>query len=492
MAVIDIKLSQNALDTGGDPGGAVDNGTLGTIFDVIAGFSHAVGEALDYYASWSFAGSTLRLNFPDGSTEVFTGVALANLGAQSGTATATGIEVRLAGVATMAETGLYSFNYNINGNNQLSLVGTASTTTAAKITTILPTYSADYNKEYGNVGIQFNGSLTSDPSGNVGGSVSKVVLTADKVLSSSTISGDFKISGNSLTAAQGLSHASVTGTMASYVTEFRDGSYERATGLSATLGAGDVIDLGMLSNSALFSGSDSINVNLPARIYNDVWIMAGAGNDKVSVAGGGGQLHVDAGAGNDVISALSGTHRIDGGAGLDVLKYSGAMAGYSVTRTGAGFNVAASGQGGVDVTGNIERVQFADGALAFDINGNAGMAYRVYQAALNRTPDVAGLSYWMGALDANASMRDVAGSFIGSAEFQGMYGANLSVDAFITKLYANVLHRLPDQDGFNYWNNSVKNGMAYADVLVSFSESSENQLQVIGAIQNGIAYNAVG
>lgn len=493
MAVIDIKLSQNALDMGGDPSRAASNGTLGAIFDAVAGVGHTVGNALNTFASWSFVGSTLRLDFSDGSSEVFTGVTLANPTAQSGTATATGIEVRLAGVATIAETGLYNFQYSISGNNQLSVVSTTTTTTAAKIATILPTYSSQYNREYGNIGIQFNGALTSDVSGNVAGSVTKVVVTADKVLSSGTISGDFKLSGNSLTAGQGLSHASVTGTMASYVTEYRDGSYERANGLAVVLGAGDVINLDQLSKSAHFPDSDIINVSLPARLKSDVWIMAGAGNDKVTISGGGGQLHVDAGEGNDVISALSGSHRIDGGSGLDVLKYSGSMASYAVARTAAGFNVTAlGGQGGVDATGNVERLQFADGALAFDINGNAGMAYRIYQAALNRTPDVAGLSYWMGALDANVSMRDIAGSFIGSAEFQGMYGANLSVDAFITKLYANVLHRLPDQGGFDYWSNTVKSGMTYAEMLVSFSESTENQLQVIGAIQNGIAYNAIG
>ncbi|CAN7719878.1 DUF4214 domain-containing protein [Pseudoduganella sp. LjRoot289] len=490
MAVIDIKLTQTALDAGGNLGGTDGNGTLGTIFDSIAGISHAVDESLSYYASWSFLGSTLRLDFSDGSSEVFTGVALSNPGAQSGTATATGIEVRLAGVVTIAEAGLYSFKYDVNASNQLSLVSTASTTAAARIATVLPAYSPDYNQEFGNVAIQFNGSLSSDPSGNTSGNVSKIVLSADKVLSSTTVAGDFNISGNALTIAQGLSHSSVTGTMASYVTEFRDGSYERISGLSAPLSAASVIDSDMLADSALFGGDDSISVDLPAQIYGDAWIMAGAGKDTVKIGGGGGQLHVDTGAGNDVISALSGSHRIDGGSGFDVLKYSGARAGYTVAKTAVGFNVSASG-GGVDMTGNIERLQFSDTALAFDISGNAGMAYRVYQAAFNRTPDMAGLSYWIGVLDANNSMRDVAGSFIGSPEFQGMYGANPSVDVFVTSLYANVLHRAPDQGGFDFWSASVKNGMAYADVLVSFSESAENQLQVIGAIQNGIAYTPV-
>jgi hypothetical protein len=489
MALIDIKLSQSALDAGGNFTDQGSNGTLGSVLDAVALVSHAAGEALNYYSSWSFLGTTLRLNFADGSSEVFTGVALSDPNALSGTATATGIEVRVAGAVTIAEAGQYSFKYDINAGNQLSVVSTASSTTAAKITTILPQYSPGYDQQFGNVGIQFNGLLNSTLNGNVGGTLSKLVLTADKVIASSTIAGDFQVSGNSLTIAQGLSHSSVSGVMSSYVTEYRDGSYERLTGLSTTLSASQVIDASMLANSALFPGDDTISISLPARIYGDAWIMSGAGSDTVAVGGGGGQLHVDAGAGNDVISVLSGSHRIDGGSGVDVLKYSGAKSAYAIAKTAAGFNVSSlNGSQSVDMTGNIERVKFADGALAFDIAGNAGMAYRVYQAALNRTPDSGGLGYWMAVLDAGSSMRDVAGSFIGSAEFQGMYGANLSADAFISKLYANVLHRAPDQGGLEYWSNSVKSGLAYADMLVSFSESAENQLQVIGAIQNGISY----
>ena len=137
----------------------------------------------------------------------------------------------------------------------------------------------------------------------------------------------------------------------------------------------------------------------------------------------------------------------------------------------------------------IERFQFADKLIALDLDGNAGQAYRLYQAAFNRTPDVEGLGYWIGQMDKGAeNLNHVAAGFVGSAEFKTLYGQNVSDNAFLTALYSNVLHRAPDQAGFDYWNGRVNAGMTRPDILASFSESVENQAQVIGSIQNGITY----
>lgn len=137
----------------------------------------------------------------------------------------------------------------------------------------------------------------------------------------------------------------------------------------------------------------------------------------------------------------------------------------------------------------VERIAFDDALVAYDINGNGGQAYRLYQAAFNRTPDKAGLGYWIGQMDSGAeNLNHVAAGFVGSAEFQKLYGANVSNNGYLTALYNNVLHRTPDQAGFDYWNERIQSGMTRGDILASFSESTENQAQVIGQIQNGFEY----
>ena len=133
------------------------------------------------------------------------------------------------------------------------------------------------------------------------------------------------------------------------------------------------------------------------------------------------------------------------------------------------------------------RVVFQDKTVALDINGTAGQAYRIYQAAFNRTPDNGGLKYWIGIMDSGVSLSTVSSGFIGSAEFQKLYGTNPTNEHFVTKLYDNVLHRTPDSGGYKYWVDLLnKGGIDKINALVNFSESNENQAGVIGVIQNGI------
>ena len=136
---------------------------------------------------------------------------------------------------------------------------------------------------------------------------------------------------------------------------------------------------------------------------------------------------------------------------------------------------------------SIERLQFTDKTIAFDIDGNAGQTYRVYKAAFNRTPDNGGLKYWIQQMDGGKKLSEVASGFIASNEFKSLYGANPTSDQFVAKLYSNVLGRSPDAGGFNYWVGLLNNKQIdMTSTLVNFSESTENQAGVIGVIQNGI------
>lgn len=201
-------------------------------------------------------------------------------------------------------------------------------------------------------------------------------------------------------------------------------------------------------------------------------------------------------AGNDSFNGLAGNDVINGGAGLDTAIYAGKRADFTITAsgtTGASFTVQdKTGAEGTDTENQVERLQFSDMSVALDINSTAGVAYRIYQAAFNRTPDLPGLGYWIGQMDKGSTLNQVAASFVISNEFKQLYGANISDNAFLTALYSNVLHRTPDQAGFDYWNGQVSKGMTRADILASFSESTENQVQVIAKIQNGIDFIPFG
>ena len=215
-------------------------------------------------------------------------------------------------------------------------------------------------------------------------------------------------------------------------------------------------------------------------------LTGGAGNDFIS--GGAGADTLSGGAGRDSLSGDAGNDALDGGEGVDTAFFSGARAGYTITRTASGYTVTHNaGTDGTDTLVNVERLQFSDAKVAIDTAGNGGMAYRLYQAAFNRAPDVGGLGFQMNALDNGLTLSQVAQNFITSPEFSATYG-NLSSAQFVTQLYTNVLHRAPDAAGLAFHTNNLANGIARADVLVGFSESPENQVALIGTIQNGMVY----
>ena len=238
------------------------------------------------------------------------------------------------------------------------------------------------------------------------------------------------------------------------------------------------------TNERLNPADDNIGIAYGVEIENAI---GGIGDDILIGNQLGNQL--TGGAGNDVI---------DGGDGVDTAYYLDNKQDYTIEtkntalliETDNALNSTLTIQSNnaleeFDTLKNIERLQFNDITLALDIEGNAGQAYRLYQAAFDRTPDKAGLGYWINSLDNQIDLQQAATGFLNSSEFIGLYGENISDTSFVSALYQNVLHRDLDDSGANFWMNELQTG-SRENVLIGFSESEENQLQVMGAIQNGI------
>lgn len=189
--------------------------------------------------------------------------------------------------------------------------------------------------------------------------------------------------------------------------------------------------------------------------------------------------------GSAVVDAAAGT--IDGGAGLDTLYLRGAHTLYTINHTTTGFSV--TGNGVSEWVTNVERLAFSDGFVGLDVHGDTGMSYRIYQAAFDRKPDVGGLGFWINMMDNGMSVTEVAANFAGSIEFQNTYGT-LNNNQFAAQLYRNVLHRESDAGGLSFWTEALDSGrLSKPEVLAAFSESNENQANLIGVIQDGMYYN---
>lgn len=193
-------------------------------------------------------------------------------------------------------------------------------------------------------------------------------------------------------------------------------------------------------------------------------------------------------SGKDEFSVALAGDGIDGLDDIDVVTLPGRQNLFSVTFLKNNEWAISSAQGS-DTLRNIERLKFDDGAVALDIQGHGGQAYRLYQAAFDRTPDKAGLGYWINHLDNGGSLLDSAAGFIASPEFHKIYGENPNSSELVTRFYQNVLHREPEVEGFDYWVNQLNTGVQTVPmVLSSFSESAENQANLIGTLINGFEY----
>lgn len=254
-------------------------------------------------------------------------------------------------------------------------------------------------------------------------------------------------------------------------------------------GGNDTLDLSGLKAAS--------TINLNEEAFSSAGIRADGGPmiNNIAIARGAVIENAIGGSGNDTIignaarNALTGNagdDRIEGGAGLDKAIYGGARGEFTVTTTGGAITVADSlaARSGNDTLTGVERVQFTDFTLAFDVS--AAQGYRLYQAAFARTPDLGGLSYWVDRMDDGLSLRDLAYGFIASAEFRTAYGANPTNGDLVGKFYLNILGRPAEKGGFDYWVGLLDKGTNLIDVLAGISESEENVGRLSSVIGQGV------
>ena len=188
-----------------------------------------------------------------------------------------------------------------------------------------------------------------------------------------------------------------------------------------------------------------------------------------------------------------------GDSGTNTLICRNSAANYTLTEITTGWLISSTTDGN-DTISNVERLQFTDLNLALDIDAanSAGGIYRLYKAALDRTPDLGGLGYWIAQADAGTkdAVR-MATDFTYADEFKTLYGVSTvdnymtgeDITALVTKIYENVLNRAPDAGGRDYYAGQITtHSKTVGQVLAEISDSSENKLAVVDLIATGIEY----
>lgn len=201
--------------------------------------------------------------------------------------------------------------------------------------------------------------------------------------------------------------------------------------------------------------------------------------------------------GNEVLRAQQGDDRIDAGAGVDTVVYAGKAADYVWRSEEQGQWIVKSTvhDGGRDALERVERLQFADHAVALDLDGAAGQALRMLGAArgAHALDDRALVGELIAFVDAHG-VQALADSVQANGILDQLAGGD-SMQSLISLLYRNLTQHTPDEaQTQEIMELAEQQNWDRADLLVHAAELPQTA-QTIGLealTAQGVAYEVWG
>jgi len=232
-----------------------------------------------------------------------------------------------------------------------------------------------------------------------------------------------------------------------------------------------------------YDGTDNLGIAYGAIIEDAI---GGSGNDTLI-----------GNTANNTLTGGGGSDAIDGASGIDVAKYTGARANFTLAKTATGYTVADHvGAEGTDTLANIERLQFADKKIAIDLSGtgHAAETVEILGAAFGKsyTTNKDYVAVGLNLFDAGTSFHDICVAAIGTSEFKALAGSTSNV-AFVNTVYDNVVGVFPQQADLNYYVGQLQGSggtLSQADLLGIAATCTENlsHIDLVGLQQSGVEY----
>lgn len=232
-----------------------------------------------------------------------------------------------------------------------------------------------------------------------------------------------------------------------------------------------------------YTASDGLATSAPGQVVLTIKpvqdrITGTPGNDLLT-----GNIDGDlftGGAGNDVIS---------GGEGVDIATFVGTRANFQITRTGNQLAVAdGKGTQGNDTLQSVERLQFEDQSLAYDLDGNAGMAARLLGAIAGKTA-VVNKEYVGIAID--LLDKGMTADQIATVALNVVLGGNTSSRAVVGQIYKNLVGSAPDDATLNQFAGMLDRGEMTAGqlgVTAANLDLNAQNIDLVGLAQSGLGY----
>ena len=298
-----------------------------------------------------------------------------------------------------------------------------------------------------------------------------------------------------------------------------DFSRTTSGGVDVNLGQGEYSSIGIDINGGFVPDP---RVNVFAIAYGtDIENLVGS-DSADRLTGNALNNSIWAEAGDDLIDVVSGDNFVDGGTGVDTL----ILAGESINWLWdfSGNNAIArylDADKQVELT-NVETIKFDDLEASFEtilaenqpepdqeamvrdpddflwdndligadssiVTAEDAQVYRLYLGSLGRIPDQDGFEYWANEISEGVLLETMAAGFYWSDEFQSLADADTSGQVsnaeLLDHLYATVLEREIDEDGYNWWLDQLETGaQSEEQVLTEFTQSNEYVLLSLNTV----------
>jgi len=196
---------------------------------------------------------------------------------------------------------------------------------------------------------------------------------------------------------------------------------------------------------------------------------------------------------NDTIKGSPGIDFFDGGLGLDTVVYSGPQERYTINKTGNRYVVSEpTGSDDTDYLSNIERLQFANGKVALDVeNGNAGEAAKLIGALLGPTyvKDKVLTGVVINLLDQKYSSDTIANLGLATPMYLSMAGSGSNTD-FVKQVFNNVVGRPPNPSESSTYVNMLDAGTSQSALALMAAHTDLNaaRINLVGLIQHGLEF----
>ena len=191
-------------------------------------------------------------------------------------------------------------------------------------------------------------------------------------------------------------------------------------------------------------------------------------------------------SGVNIFEGLQGNDVFDGKGGSDTAILSNPIADYTITRSASGFvTFNTSGDDGRDTLLNIERLQFSDIGIAYDLDTSAGQVAKLIGAAFGRqqiqNPKFVGIG--LDLLDDSMTYDELADLAIKVA-------GGSTPQQVVNVLWTNIVGSSPTAQQAQPFINLLNNGLPTGEFVVLAAETNLNaaNIDLVGLANTGIEF----